>query len=187
MLSQFSREGDHPTLADLAGFPPTVYPIGRLDADSEGLLILTDDKAINDALLNPRHAHTRTYFAQVDGDINEKALEALCAGVKINLKGNQYTSLPAVAVRIAEPLLPERTPPIRYRANIPTSWISLTLKEGKNRQVRRMTAAVGFPTLRLVRWQIEDLSIEGMTPGDIIELTAHETYSKLRIFVPSKK
>ncbi len=187
MLSQFGREGNHTSLADLGNFSPHVYPVGRLDSDSEGLLILTDDKAVNDALLNPRHAHTRTYFAQVDGAITDAALRALSSGIIINLKGERYTSRPAVAQRIEEPSLPERVPPIRYRANIPTSWISLTLKEGKNRQVRRMTAAVGFPTLRLVRWQIEEVTIDGMTPGDVAALTAHETYSKLRIFAHSKK
>ncbi|WP_266365051.1 pseudouridine synthase [Tellurirhabdus rosea] len=172
MLSQFSREGDKPTLADLSfPFAKDVYPVGRLDADSEGLLFLTSDKALNHRLLNPKFRHMRTYYVQVEGDLTAEACRQLSEGVTISVDGKPYDTLPARAVRIEEPPLPPRNPPIRYRAAIPTSWLSITLHEGKNRQVRKMTAAVGFPTLRLVRWSIESLTAEGMQPGDVRELT----------------
>lgn len=171
MMSQFSREGDKPTLADLPfAFGKDVYPVGRLDADSEGLLLLTSDKRLNHRLLDPKFKHQRTYYAQVEGEVTDDALQQLSAGVTISVDGKAYHTLPARAVRIGEPDLPERNPPIRYRANIPTSWIALTLHEGKNRQVRRMTAAVGFPTLRLVRWAIEGVTAAGMRPGDVREV-----------------
>lgn len=171
MLSQFSREGDKATLADLAfDFPADVYPVGRLDADSEGLLLLTSDKQLNHRLLNPKFRHNRTYYVQVDGALTDDACAQLSAGVTIPVDGKPYRTLPGEAQPIAEPTLPERVPPIRYRASIPTSWLSIRLHEGKNRQVRRMTAAVGFPTLRLVRWAIEDLTADGMQPGDIRQL-----------------
>ncbi|MBO0947604.1 pseudouridine synthase [Fibrella forsythiae] len=168
MLSQFSPEGGKQTLAELSfAFDRDVYPVGRLDADSEGLLLLTNDKSINHRLLDPRFAHERTYFVQVDGAITDEALQQLAEGVTITVDGKPHHTYPAVARRIDEPNLPPRTPPIRFRAAIPTSWISLTLTEGKNRQVRKMTAAVGFPTLRLVRWAIGQLTAEGMQPADV--------------------
>jgi 23S rRNA pseudouridine2457 synthase len=169
MLSQFSREGEKPTLADVPfAFAPDVYPVGRLDADSEGLLLLTADKTINHRLLDPRFGHPRTYYVQVDGDISDEALIQLAEGVLITVDGKLHHTRPAQAERLTNvPDLPPRNPPIRFRANIPTSWIALTLTEGKNRQVRRMTAAVGFPTLRLVRWAIGHLTAEGMQPGEV--------------------
>jgi len=170
-LSQFSREGDKQTLADLEfDFPNDVYPVGRLDADSEGLLLLTNDKQLNHRLLNPRFRHNRTYYVQVDGQLTTEATEQLSAGVTISVDGKPYRTLPANAQPLPEPALPARNPPIRYRANIPTSWLSISLHEGKNRQVRKMTAAVGFPTLRLVRWSIETFTAEDMTPGQVREL-----------------
>jgi 23S rRNA pseudouridine2457 synthase len=169
MLSQFSREGDKPTLADVPfAFAPDVYPVGRLDADSEGLLLLTADKTINHRLLDPRFAHPRTYYVQVDGTITDEALRQLTDGVAINVDGKPHRTCPALAEQLPNaPDLPPRNPPVRYRASIPTTWIALTLTEGKNRQVRRMTAAVGFPTLRLVRWAIGHLTAEGMQPGEV--------------------
>ena len=165
MLSQFTREGKYESLADLADYPSDVYPVGRLDADSEGLLVLTNDKSLNNRLLNPKHAHKRTYLVQVEGDVTQKAIEELVAGVVIRIKKKDHHTLPAKAVKIDEPnWLPERNPPVRYRANITTSWIELTLTEGKNRQVRRMTAAVGFPTLRLVRKSIGQLDVRSVLP-----------------------
>ena len=182
MLWQFSREGDKPTLADLAfDFPPDVYPVGRLDADSEGLLLLTNDKQLNHRLLNPKFRHNRTYYVQVDGALTDEACRQLSAGVTISVDGKSYHTFPADARIIAEPGLPERNPPIRYRANIPTSWVSISLHEGKNRQVRKMTAAVGFPTLRLVRWAIETLTAEGMEPGQVRELSRVEVLRGLRL------
>ena len=173
MLSQFSAEGterspDKQILADLAfAFGRDVYPVGRLDADSEGLLLLTNDTAINHRLLDPKFAHQRTYYVQVDGAVTDQALKQLAEGVTITVDGKPYHTRPAIARCIDEPDLPPRNPPIRVRTTIPTSWISLTLTEGKNRQVRKMTAAVGFPTLRLVRWAIGHLTADGLHPADI--------------------
>ena len=181
MLSQFSREGDKQTLADLDfDFPGDVYPVGRLDADSEGLLLLTNDKQLNHRLLNPKFRHNRTYYVQVDGALTDEACQRLSAGVTIAVDGKLYHTLPANArILLPEPDLPARTPPIRYRASIPTSWLSISLHEGKNRQVRKMTAAVGFPTLRLVRWAIERLTASTMTPGQVRELSRAEVMREL--------
>lgn len=182
MLSQFSPEGNKTVLGDLYPFPKDVYPVGRLDADSEGLLLLTNDKKLNHRLLNPDFKHFRNYWVQVDGAVTEEARRQLEEGVRIKVNKKEYHTLPA-KVRILEPPadIPERTPPIRYRKDIPTSWLALSLQEGKNRQVRRMTAAVGFPTLRLIRVQIENLSLQGMQPGDVKELNEDEVYALLNI------
>ncbi|WP_291042780.1 pseudouridine synthase [Dyadobacter sp. 50-39] len=180
MLSQFSREGDHQTLADLDfTFAKDIYPVGRLDADSEGLLLLTNDNFLKTKLLEPRNRHTRTYYVQVEGEVTDEACRELSNGVRISINGKQYKTLPAEVSKIAEPELPERNPPIRFRKNIPTSWLSVTLHEGKNRQVRRMTAAVGFPTLRLVRWSIGKISLQDKKinlpkPGEVWEVTSKE-------------
>lgn len=167
VLSQFSPEGDKKTLADfLPGIDKDIYPVGRLDYDSEGLLLLTNDKQLKHQLTEPRFAHKRTYWVQVDGDINENATAQLEKGVTISVDGKQHFTQPAVAHKmIEEPIVPPRNPPIRYRANIPATWLSLTLTEGKNRQVRKMTAAVGFPTLRLIRYSIDKLTIDDLQPG----------------------
>ncbi|NIJ53552.1 pseudouridine synthase [Dyadobacter arcticus] len=180
MLSQFTREGEHATLADLGvDFKKDIYPVGRLDTDSEGLLLLTNDNYLKTKLLEPRNKHTRTYYVQVEGAATDEACEILNAGVSIAIDGKKYITLPANAHLIDEPFLPEREPPIRFRKSIPTSWISLTLREGKNRQVRKMTAGVGFPTLRLVRWSIGKISLADKQdnfpkPGDVWEVTAEE-------------
>lgn len=178
VLSQFSGGGL--TLASLGAFPREVYPVGRLDKDSEGLLLLTDDKWLNHHLLNPRFGHQRTYYAQVEGIPTPESLKQLQSGVLINVDGKDYKTKPALA-KILDPIptLPDRDPPIRYRASIPDTWISLTLIEGKNRQVRKMTAAVGFPTLRLVRFSMEKITIEGFEPGEIREFSQEEIYRKL--------
>ncbi|GAB4022509.1 pseudouridine synthase [Spirosoma koreense] len=181
-LSQFSPEGEKLTLADLDyDFPKDVYPVGRLDADSEGLLLLTNDKQLNHRLLNPKFRHNRTYYVQVEGALTIEACHRLSTGVTISVDGKPYQSLTASAQILAEPTLPERTPPIRHRANIPTSWLSISLHEGKNRQVRKMTAVVGFPTLRLVRWAIEELTAEGMVPGQVRTLSRPELMRGLRL------
>ncbi|MFN0202791.1 MAG: pseudouridine synthase [Bacteroidia bacterium] len=177
MLSQFSKETDtQTTLQDLGfAFPKEVYPVGRLDSDSEGLLLLTDDKSLNQRLLNPKFAHSRTYCVQVEGEIGEEALAKLRNGVKIRIDKKEHLTQKAQAEKCEnEPNLPPREPPIRYRANIPTSWLLLTLTEGKNRQVRRMTAAVGFPTLRLVRVAIGGYEIGEMQPAEVRELSWEE-------------
>jgi len=168
VLSQFTSEEGKQTLQNHFDVPKDVYPIGRLDYDSEGLLILTNDKKINHLLLNPSFAHEREYWVQVDGIITEQAKDDLQNGVDITVEGKLYrTKKCKAAIFKTEPVVPERIPPIRYRKNLPTSWIKLTLTEGKNRQVRKMTAAVGFPTLRLIRYRIGKCNIEGLNPGEM--------------------
>lgn len=180
VLSQFSAHQGKATLADHFGVPKDVYPVGRLDYDSEGLLILTNDASLNHRLLNPKYKHEREYWVQVEGSITKEAIDNLQKGVVISIDGKQYKTLPCKASLFTEsPSVFERNPPIRFRKNIPDSWISLTLIEGKNRQVRRMTAKVGFPTLRLIRYRIERLTLEGMRPGDMKELTKEEIYQAL--------
>lgn len=177
--SQFSQTE---SLKDVGNFPPEVYPVGRLDKDSEGLLLITDDKELNHFLLNPRFQHQRTYLVQVEGEPTEEALRTLENGVDINLKGIIYRTKKATAVvQKVLPVVPERNPPIRYRKNITDCWISLKLQEGKNRQVRKMTASVGFPTLRLIRWSMEGLTIEGYVVGEIREFSREEIYSLLHM------
>ena len=162
VLSQFTPEAGHRAL-DEFGFPPNVYAAGRLDHDSEGALLLTNDGKLIKKLLDPKFEHPRTYLAQVDGQITQEAVNQLKKGVTI--KG--YRTKPCQAEIVAPPEnLWERIPPIRYRANIPTSWVRLTLIEGKNRQVRHSTAAVGFPTLRLIRVQIGNISLGDLQPGE---------------------
>jgi 23S rRNA pseudouridine2457 synthase len=178
-LCQFTPEGNKPALGSLFTFPKDCYPVGRLDSDSEGLLILTNDPSINKRLLDPHRGHKRTYYVQVDREITDEALEQLRKGVKIKAAGVEHLTAPALAEKIEEPVLPERNPPVRFRKNVPTSWISLTLTEGKNRQVRHMTAAVGFPTLRLVRSKIEQLEIGEMKSGAVESLTFQELKKKL--------
>ncbi|MEZ0368384.1 MAG: pseudouridine synthase [Candidatus Sericytochromatia bacterium] len=178
VLTQFSGEKQNETLSSLDyDFPKDVYPVGRLDKDSEGLLLLTNDKRLNHKLLDPKFRHEREYWAQVEKVPTDTALAQLSKGV--NLKDGP--TLPAQARLLeTEPELPPRNPPIRYRANIPTAWLSLTLTEGRNRQVRRMTAAVGFPTLRLVRWRIENLILGELQPGQVRTLSEAEQTEFLR-------
>ena len=170
VLSQFTRElPEHRTLADYH-LPKNVYAIGRLDRDSEGLLLLSDEKPLVDRLLHPRHEHPRTYWAQVEGATDDLALERLQNGSLV-IQGHRVAKAQAQWLE-HEPSLAPRTPPIRYRAAIPTSWLQLTLTEGKNRQVRRMTAAVGLPTLRLVRAAIGAFCLGDLPPGQWRELDA---------------
>lgn len=182
VLSQFSPDPGKKTLADCFDDLPTdVYPVGRLDYDSEGLLLLTNDKKWNGLLLNPDHRHERCYYVEVEGEISQQAMRLLENGVNIRIDGKAYKTRRA-RVRLLEeaPDLPERNPPVRFRKNIPTSWVALTLHEGKNRQVRRMTAAVGFPTLRLVRYSMGSLHIGGMQSGEWKRLSAEEWMQSLR-------
>ena len=180
ILSQFSGEAD--TLKLLFDFPETVYPVGRLDKDSEGLLLITDDKALNHRLLDPKFGHKRTYLVHVEGIPTPEALENLEKGVMIQVDGKPYqTKRAKVRVLSESPILPERTPPIRYRKNVPDTWLELELYEGKNRQVRKMTAAVGFPTLRLVRWSIENLDISGFAVGESRPMNREAIYSALNL------
>ncbi|MFX0544198.1 rRNA large subunit pseudouridine synthase E [Roseovarius sp. S1116L3] len=161
VLSQFTDEGSgHPTLADYVDVPG-VYPAGRLDRDSEGLLILTSDGKLQARIADPKFKQPKTYLAQVEGIPDEAALTALAKGVTLK----DGLTRPAGVRRIDPPNLWPRVPPVRYRKSVPDTWIELTITEGRNRQVRRMTAHVGHPTLRLVRWRIGDWSLDGLLPG----------------------
>jgi 23S rRNA pseudouridine2457 synthase len=184
MLSQFSHdETQHKTLADLGvAFLKDVYPVGRLDRDSEGLLILTNNTKLNHRLLNPDFAHSRSYAVQVDGQISHQAVQILERGVDIKVGKTLYRTRPAKVKMLPNGIgLPARDPPVRYRKEIPTSWIELTLIEGKNRQVRKMCAKAGFPVLRLVRNKIENLRLNEMTSGDVIEIGAKDLGQLLRV------
>jgi 23S rRNA pseudouridine2457 synthase len=175
VLSQFTSQEGKKTLKDIFDVPGDVYPVGRLDYDSEGLLILTNDKKLNHQLLHPGFEHEREYWVQVDGAITTEAIKDLNRGVDITVEGKLYRTKKCFATKFeTEPKVPERNPPIRFRQSIPTSWIKLVLTEGKNRQVRKMTAAVGFPTLRLIRQRIEKCSIEGLEPGEMMILDEKE-------------
>lgn len=168
VLCKFMPEPGRPTLADFIRIP-RVYPAGRLDHDSEGLLLLTDDGPLQARIADPRHKLAKVYWAQVEGVPTDEALAMLRRGVDLG----DFTTRPAEARLIDEPPgLRPRDPPIRFRAKIPTSWVELTLREGRNRQVRRMTARVGFPTLRLVRARIGRIDLEGLAPGAWREVDA---------------
>jgi 23S rRNA pseudouridine2457 synthase len=162
MLSQFTggKEGVNDTLAHLVDVPG-VYPAGRLDKDSEGLLLLTDDGKLQARIAEPRHKMPKTYLVQVEGDPDNAQLERLAKGVELN----DGMTRPARVKRIDPPPVWERDPPVRFRKTVTDSWIALEITEGRNRQVRRMTAAVGLPTLRLVRWRIGQWSVDGLAPG----------------------
>lgn len=178
--SQFSPVDGKKTLADFFDVPKDVYPVGRLDHDSEGLLILTNDKQLNHRLLHPSFQHEREYWVQVDGAITGVAIQQLQNGVTISIDGKKHQTLPCkVSVFENEPSVPVRNPPIRFRKEIPAPWIRMVLKEGKNRQVRRMTAQVGFPTVRLIRYRIENLTIDGLQPGDLVSMTRKQLYQQL--------
>ncbi|MBI4425349.1 MAG: pseudouridine synthase [Elusimicrobia bacterium] len=161
VVTQFTPLAGHKSLADFK-LPKRVYPAGRLDHDSEGLLVLTDDGEFQHRLTDPRHYHKRTYLAQVERLPAPEALDALRRGPRLS---DGATRPCRVQLLAAEPQLPPREPPIRFRKNVPTAWLELTLTEGRNRQVRRMTAAIGHPTLRLVRTRVGPFHLEGLAPG----------------------
>lgn len=163
VLSQFTDRGSPSTRATLSDHidVPGVYPAGRLDRDSEGLLLLTDDGRLQARIADPKFKLPKTYWVQVEGVPDAAALAALRAGVMLK----DGMTLPAEVERLDAPQVWARTPPIRYRASIPDTWIALTIREGRNRQVRRMTAAVGHPTLRLIRWRVGDWSLGDLAPG----------------------
>ena len=167
VLSQFTggKEGEADTLAhlvDIAG----VYPAGRLDKDSEGLLLLTDDGRLQSRIAEPRYKMAKTYLVQVEGEVSDEALDRLAEGVMLK----DGMTRPARARSIAPPPVWDRDPPIRHRQSVPDSWLALEITEGRNRQVRRMTAAVGLPTLRLIRWKIGAWSVDGIAPGTYREI-----------------
>jgi 23S rRNA pseudouridine2457 synthase len=171
VLSQFTPDGSpNRTLAEF-GFPKDIYPIGRLDADSEGLLLLSDEAALNDRLLNPRHCHGRIYWVQVERIPTDSAVSELARGVMVQGK----KTLPCKARRLVpQPDVPPRDPPIRVRKSVPDCWLELELVEGRNRQVRRMTAAIGHPTLRLIRMRIGRFGLEPLPAGQWRELGDNE-------------
>jgi 23S rRNA pseudouridine2457 synthase len=168
VLCQFSAdESDKPTLADFVPIP-NVYPAGRLDTDSEGLVLLTDDGKLQARIADPKFKLAKTYLVQVEGEPDAAALEVLQRGVQLK----DGLTRPALAESIPPPTLWPRDPPVRFRKSVPDSWIRLTIREGRNRQVRRMTAAVGHPTLRLVRWQVGEWKLGALAPGDWREVSA---------------
>ncbi|MEI8234625.1 MAG: pseudouridine synthase [Verrucomicrobiota bacterium] len=177
VLSQFTPDGSPNRPLSAFGFPPNVYPIGRLDADSEGLLLLSDEAALNARLLSPSQCHARLYWAQVERIPAPEALARLAGGVFV--AGRR--TLPCRARLLnPQPQISPRDPPIRFRKNVPDCWIELELVEGKNRQVRRMTAAIGHPTLRLLRMQIGGFPLGDLPPGQWRELTPAERQAVLR-------
>lgn len=168
VICQFSHDDKHPSLAEYIPIKK-VYPAGRLDHDSEGLLLLTDDGALQNKITHPKNKMEKTYWVQLDSDITNEAIDQLTKGIKLK----DGMTRPARVRRIKEPehLWP-RTPPVRFRKNIPTSWIEISIKEGRNRQIRRMTAAAGFPTLRLIRYKIGEWNLDDIKPGEYRELIA---------------
>ncbi|MGA7161014.1 MAG: pseudouridine synthase [Bacteroidota bacterium] len=179
VLCQFTDSFGRKTLRDYGPFPKDVYSVGRLDIDSEGLLLLTNDNMVNHRLTEPEFEHPRTYLVQVEGIPSPGTIEQLNRGVVI--QGVKTKPVKAYLLE-QEPQIPPRVPGIRYRKNIPTAWINITLREGRTRQVRKMTAAVGHPTLRLVRTTIGELSLGNLNPGEIHRLTKDEG-EKLRNYV----
>jgi 23S rRNA pseudouridine2457 synthase len=163
VLSQFTDGGTQTARPTLSAFidVPAVYPAGRLDRDSEGLLILTDDGRLQARIADPRFKLPKVYLVQVEGAPQDAALDRLREGVRLN----DGPTRPAQVERIEAPALWPRDPPVRFRKSVPDHWLRLTIREGRNRQVRRMTAAVGLPTLRLVRWSVGDWSLDGIAPG----------------------
>jgi 23S rRNA pseudouridine2457 synthase len=192
VLSQFSAEGDKSTLADYIEIPE-FYPAGRLDFDSEGLLLLTNQGALQHVIASPDFKLPKTYWVQVEGEITDDALIKLRQGVELK----DGLTKPAQAERMTEPNIWERIPAVRYRENIPTSWLTLQIREGKNRQVRRMTAAVGFPTLRLIRYAIGPYTLENTTVGQwnyieptdnlLKEVTQFEEQRKRKTASPNRR
>ena len=166
VLSQFSKElPQHITLKDFVNVDKDIYPVGRLDKDSEGLLLLTNDNQLKTKLLDPKSKSSKSYWVQVEGEITQEAIGSLQQGVFIKLKSGKYKTESCKVTKITPPMVEDRIPPIRERKNIPTSWIEITITEGKNRQVRKMCASVDFPCLRLIRCKIKSLNFEDVESG----------------------
>lgn len=182
VLSQFSSADGKKTLKDFFNVPSNVYPVGRLDYDSEGLLLLTDDKKLNGYLLDPSNKHEREYWVQVEGDVSTEQINILQRGVEIKVNGKMYHTQKCSAKKFSEPPeVSERNPPIRFRKSVPDSWIKIILTEGKNRQVRKMTAAAGCPTLRLIRFRIEGITLKNLLAGRMKKIPKQELYNLLKI------
>ena len=183
VLTQFTSEDGKATLRDFV-HAPGMRPAGRLDYDSEGLVLLTDSGPLQTQLADPRWKQDKTYLVQVEGEISDDSLARLRRGVKLN----DGMTLPADAGRIDEPAwLWPRDPPIRFRKAIPTSWLKLTIREGRNRQVRRMTAAVSLPTLRLIRWSVGPWTLEGLAPGESRPVGPREIASFMKLAAPTSR
>lgn len=182
VMSQFSESDNKETLANYINIPD-VYPAGRLDYDSEGLLLLTDNGQLQHRIAHPKHKSTKTYWVQVEGEPSEESIQLLRKGVKLK----DGLTLPAKVRVIAEPELWERNPPIRERANIPTTWLEIEITEGRNRQVRRMTASINHPTLRLVRTQIGEWSVKNIVPGEFREIEVEAPPTKKRPYPQKAK
>jgi len=181
ILTQFTEEDGNPGLASIyKDLPKDVYAVGRLDLDSEGLLVLTNNKSLNQKLLHPSNQHKRTYWVEVEGVPTKDELDALRRGVEINVKG-LYRTLPAEVKLINPETLPDREPPVNELKHPVRSWLEIRLIEGKNRQVRKMTAKVGHPTLRLIRVAIEDLNLFPLSPGGITQISEKAIYKKLKL------
>ena len=179
VLSQFTQEvKGHRTLQDYLSFDKDVYPIGRLDKDSEGLLLFTNERSLTEAILSPDKDHKKTYWVQVEGTATEELCAQLCTTHSIRTKKKTHKVRALECELLEEAPLPPRKPPIRERKHIPTSWISITLTEGKHRQVRKMCAHFGFPVLRLCRWSIEDVTLKNLKPGEHRELS-EKNFKKL--------
>ena len=179
VLSQFTDEDGNPGLGAIFDLPKDVYPVGRLDLDSEGLLLLTNDRKLNHRLLDPGFSHWRKYWVQVEGNPEDGSLRALRSGVEINLKGKKHRTLPARVSSVVPTGIEERTPSVNYTKHPATSWWQVELREGKNRQVRRMLASVGHPVLRLIRVGIENLSLHPLKGGEIRQISKKVLYGKL--------
>ncbi|HBP44917.1 MAG TPA: pseudouridine synthase [Flavobacteriales bacterium] len=176
VLSQFTPEDGHPGLSDLQlGVPRSVWPVGRLDRDSEGLLLLTEDKVLKQRLTNPSRNHNKTYWVQVEGVPSDSCIEPMRHPMQLRIRKKNVVTKPSRVTIIPEPQLPPRTPPIRRRLTISTTWLKIDLTEGKNRQIRKMTAAIGFPALRIVRIGIGSLTLDelGLRPGTCLELESN--------------
>jgi len=180
VLSQFTNEKENQGLASIYDLPKDVYPIGRLDLNSEGLLILSNDKSLNHKLLNPQNNHQRTYWVEVEGAPTEAAINLLKAGVEINVNGKRHTTKEA-EVSVIHPDVQERAPTVNYTKHPIRTWLEIKLTEGKNRQVRRMTAKVGHPTLRLIRVAIEELKLGALSSGEMVQISEKVIHQKLKI------
>ena len=181
VLSQYTDDADNKGLGSIISIPKGIYSVGRLDLDSEGLLILTNDKKLNQALLNPENEHKRTYHVEVEGIPSSSTLKALSNGLCIKVNGKSFMTKKAEISALIDYQLPERIPPVNRVKHPQTSWIELILTEGKNRQVRKMTAKVGHPTLRLLRVAIENLTIHQLRPGQFKTIPKNVLYKKLKL------
>lgn len=179
VLCQFTSKNQTPCLGDF-DLPPHIYPVGRLDKDSEGLLLLSDDGPLIDQLLRPKHKHSRNYWVLVERIPTEASLDKMQNGLRIK----DYTTRPCKVQKIQPPKIQPRVPPVRYRKNVPDCWLDVSLTEGKNRQLRRMTAAIGHPTLRLIRHKIENISLGALEPGQWKHIDKQDIFKAAKRSLP---